>query len=271
MDCNCFNGKKLAKPEMVKLKKISKETPTTTTYYLDYDIAFEPGQFVMLWLPGIDEKPFVIAYKNGKELGITIQRRGKFSQEFEKLKKGSLIGIRGPFGNTFETKNVKNAIIISGGSGTATINLLVDKLLKQKAKVRCIIGARTKNELLMEKILAKKTQLFIATDDGSKGTKGYNTQELEKQILKEKPDCVFGCGPELMMAKAFKFCEKRKIKCQMSLERVMKCGGMGICGACEIDGILVCIDGPVFNNSQLKKMPGFGTYTRDKSAKKILY
>jgi len=264
-----LDKKKISIPKTMVLKKITRETPSINTYFFEHEIEIEPGQFVMLWLPGIDEKPFAISYQNKKEIGISIQHRGKFTEAMEKLKKGNLVGIRGPFGKAFETKGVKKAVIVSGGCGAAAISLLAKKLKSQKTKTKFILGAKTKSELLMEKKLKPLCELQITTDDGSHGIKGFTTQELEKILQKEKVDCVFSCGPEKMMQKVFQLCEKHKTKCQLSLERFMKCGGMGICGACEIDGWLVCKDGPVFSNEQLRKMPSFGKSFREKSGKKI--
>ncbi|MDD5148792.1 MAG: dihydroorotate dehydrogenase electron transfer subunit, partial [Candidatus ainarchaeum sp.] len=111
--------------------------------------------------------------------------------------------------------------------------------------------------------------LYITTDDGSEGEKGFTTGVLERLLQKEKFCSVFACGPEIMLSRVFEICEKNKINCQLNLERFMRCGGMGICGQCAINEWLVCRDGPVFRNEQLRKMLEFGKFARLKSTKKV--
>ena len=86
-------------------------------------------------------------------------------------------------------------------------------------------------------------------------------------MKKEKFDCVYTCGPEVMMSKVFELCKSHSVKCQASLERYIKCGE-GICGHCAIGDLRVCKDGPVFNFYQLKKLEEFGVLRREKTGKR---
>ena len=100
--------------------------------------------------------------------------------------------------------------------------------------------------------------------------KGTASDGMIKTIGEERYDCVYTCGPELMMKKIFEISKKRSLPFQASLERYMKCG-MGICGSCCIDRWLVCRDGTVFDSNQLSCMKEFGTAFRDKDGQRIQY
>ncbi len=255
-------------PLMAKITRIVQETPSIKTFYLGFEMNAKLGQFVMAWLPGIDEKPFTLT-QSGKETAITVQAKGKFTQRMHALKAGDVIGIRGPYGNGFSIKGIKSACIVAGGCGAAPVLLLAQELAKKKIKTTIILGARNGSECLFSKALAKTTKDFhITTDDGSLGEKGFTTQKLEELLKKEKFDCVFACGPEIMLARVFELCEKFGQECQLNLERFIKCG-FGLCGQCVLDGLRVCRDGPVFNSEQLRKSKDFGKFAFLKSGKKV--
>jgi len=254
-------------PKMCRIKEIARETLSIKTFVLDLELNATPGQFVMAWLPGTDEKPFTLT-QIGKEIAITVQEKGKFTKELFSLKEGAQIGIRGPFGKAFDFENVKNACIVAGGCGAAPVLLLAQELAKKNVNLKIVLGARTGKECLFQKKLSEAGELFVTTDDGSLGEKGFTTQVLEKLFEKEKFDCVFSCGPEIMMSKVFEVCEKHNTECQLNLERFMRCS-FGICGQCAINEFRVCKDGPVFFSEQLRKMTEFGKFARLKSAKKV--
>jgi len=254
------------KQEIVKIKKIKKETPTHSTIFFDSHISFQPGQFVMIWLPGCDEKPFTISYQNGQRFGVTIESKGIFTKkiiEFQKKK----IGIRGPFGNGFHIDSkYKNICVVAGGCGMAPLALLIEEILaKKKIKTDIILGARSKQHLLFSK---RFKNLNYCTDDGSLGFHGFVTDFLENKIKTKKYDVVYTCGPEIMMYKVWQICERKKINCFASLERYMRCG-FGVCGACVCGGERVCKDGPVFSSAQLRKLKDFGKKAILKSGKEV--
>jgi len=218
----------------------------------------KPGQFVMLWIPRLDEKPFSVSYA-GKETGITAEKKGKFTESMFRMKEGDKIGVRGPYGKPFEIGG--NACVVAGGCGIAPLSTLIEKL----GNPFVIMGARTKERLIFGKRFGKAK---IVTDDGSSGEKGFTTDVLEQALKEKKFDVVYTCGPEIMMRKVFEICEREGIECQASLERFMKCG-FGVCGQCEINGFRVCKDGPVFSSGQLRDMEDFGKQARLKSGKKV--
>ena len=111
--------------------------------------------------------------------------------------------------------------------------------------------------------------MIAATDDGSYGRKAFTTEVLEEVLGENKEiKIVQTCGPEIMMKKILDICNKYKVECEASLERVMKCS-FGICGSCMINDKLVCRDGPIFNSKQLNKLSEFGNFARLKSGKKV--
>lgn len=256
------------KPAMAKIKRIVQETPSIKTYYLDYSMNAKPGQFAMLWIPGLDEKPFTLT-ASGKECAVTVQCKGKFTKAMCKLKEGDKFGIRGPYGNGFDYAKAKKACIVAGGCGAAPILLLAEQLQAKGIETAIVNGAKTAKECLFKERLEKASKsLYITTDDGGLGEKGFATTVLERLLSKESFDVVFGCGPEIMLKKVFEICEKHKVECQLNLERWMRCA-FGVCGACALGKWLVCKDGPVFKAEQLRNTKDFGERAMLKSGKVV--
>jgi len=239
----------------------------------------QPGQFVMMWLHGIDEKPMGIASCDKKTgiLEFAVAKIGPATIEFHKLKKGDLLGIRGPFGKGF-TLTGKNIAIIGGGTGIAPTKFLTEYALTKGIKTTLFHGARAKNELAFLEYfeaLEKQNKKFFyrpSTDDGSYGFCGFSTECYEdSHNMGEAFDQYYTCGPELMMFTAWKQAVAQKKPIQACLaDRYFKCA-IGLCGQCTVDpvGLRLCIDGPVFDQEQLKEITDFGKYARDKYGKKI--
>ena len=252
-------------PVGIAIKEIINENANVKTFVLDAHLEARPGQFIMVWVPRIDEKPFSLSKISG-DIAITVQKKGKATEKMHEMRAVEILGIRGPYGNGFDAGRAKSACIVAGGIGAAPLVPLAEALQNSTF----ILGARTKNDLLFEDRLRKCSELYITTDDGSAGEKGFNTQVLEKLLAGGKKfDAVFCCGPEPMMRHVFEICEKHRIPLQASLERFMKCGGLGICGQCSVNGIRVCADGPVFGNEMLGKMLEFGISARLKTGKSV--
>lgn len=250
------------------IKKIIRETPKAVTLILEGKINYSHGQFIMLWLPGADEKPFVVSYMDKNSFGITIEEKGKFTKKVADIKTGIEVGIRGPYGNGFKITN--NSIVAAGGLGMAPALSLIKKLRNSII----IQGAKSKEYLLYLKnkeilniIEKNNNKIIYCTDNGSFGIHGFTTDVL-KEMINEKIRTVYTCGPEIMIKKVFEICEEHKIECQVSLERFCKCG-VGICGSCAINDQLVCKDGPVFNSQQIRKLTELGKFARLKSGKKV--
>jgi dihydroorotate dehydrogenase electron transfer subunit len=256
-------------PTIITIIKSTKETTGIKTITFKYPGIVLPGQFFMIWIPGVDEIPMSVSQITKDVKGITFRKIGDATNALYDLKPGSKIGVRGPFGNGF-TLNGKHLLFVGGGTGVAMLTPAVEQARKRKLTSTVIIGVKTKNELFFEDRLGRSgATILITTDDGSKGYKGF-ASDLAKDILrKEKIDAVFTCGPEPMMKTLLSSC--KNISFQASLERYMKCS-MGICGQCCIGkGLRVCIDGPIFNGKTLQQVEDFGVYRRDSAGRKILF
>lgn len=235
-----------------KIKKIEKENYRINTIVLDKSIKAEPGQFLMVWIPGIDEKPFGIAESD--PLTLTIANAGPFSSKVCKLKQGELFSFRGPFGKPFTFGSEKEIILAAGGYGVVPLYFLAKKATKQGINCTVVLGAKTKKDLIYESKFKKlKCDLHICTDDGSKGTKGFVSDALENLLKKKKFNKLYSCGPEPMMKSIAKIADSFGLDYEFSLEAFMKCG-FGICGTCTCGNKLVCKDGPVFSKKELMEM-----------------
>lgn len=243
--------------DVVTIKKVVQEAYDTKTFVFDWDAEVRPGQFIMIWIPGVDEIPMSVSGITDATKSITVKAIGDATNAIHRLGEGDKLSIRGPFGNGFDLSS-KNVLIIGGGVGTAAIMPAV-----VQTGADTIIAARSDKDLIMLDTARKHaSNLWIATDDGSVGFHG-NAVQLMKEKLKEKSyDFIVACGPEVMLYFTYKACEEQDQDCQLSLERYMKCGA-GVCGCCVMDDQRVCRDGPVFTRSQISKLTEFGVSKRD--------
>jgi dihydroorotate dehydrogenase electron transfer subunit len=246
-------------PAPVSIVEIKTETPSVKTFFFDRVFSFEPGQFVMVWVPDVDEVPMALSSPNC----ITVQKVGDATGAMFDLAVGQTMGIRGPFGNGF-TKGEK-MLAIAGGVGAAPLL----PLARSDCVMTMLLGARTEKELLFIDQLDESTDALIATDDGTLGQHGFVT-DLMNEISLATYDRIAVCGPEPMMRAVLAKIDGLGFasRTEFSLHRYMKCG-VGICGSCCIDpeGLRVCRDGPIFSGDQLKKSE-FGHYLRDASGRK---
>lgn len=234
----------------VIIKEIRQETPKVKTFICDISIEAEPGQYVMLWLPDINEKPFGIV--DTHPFTLSIAGVGPFSEKIHRLQAGDKLTYRGPLGVPFTIKGEK-LLLVAGGYGYVPLYCLAKNVAPELRKhITVVIGARTKTDLpFVDQFQSLGCSVLTSTDDGSAGFKGFTTQVVENLLSNESFDSISTCGPEIMMKKIAAIAHDKNIFCQVSLERIFKCGGMGICGECSIRGILVCKDGPVFDGSIL--------------------
>lgn len=259
---------------MLKIEKVVDEARDAKTFVFDYDIGAKPGQFVNVWLPGIDEKPFSVSYQSEEKFAITCFAVGPFSTNLNALREGDRMGIRGPYGTGFTiNSSIRNAVLVGGGCGTAPLAFLANELRKLGANVDFIIGARSTDYLLyVERMKKAGADVHIATDDGSAGFRGFSTELLERFMEKSagRVDIIYSCGPEKMMKKVLDIADRYNKNCELSLERYMKCG-FGICGQCCVDnlGIRVCKEGPVMGREIVKQIFEFNKYKRVASGKKM--
>jgi len=254
-------------PTITTLLTSTTEATDIKTITFRYPKAVLPGQFFMIWIPGVDEIPMSVSEITKDVKGITFRKIGDATNALYDVAPGSKIGVRGPYGNGFKLTG-KHLLFVGGGTGIAMLAPAVEQARKKKLQSTVIIGVKTKNELFFEDRLRRcGATVLVSTDDGSKGYKGF-ASDLAKDILnKENIDAVFTCGPEPMMKTLLSCC--RTIPFQASLERYMKCS-IGICGQCCVgNGVRVCLDGPIFDGKTLKKVEDFGVYKRDAAGRKI--
>jgi dihydroorotate dehydrogenase electron transfer subunit len=244
---------------VTRIASVKTENQTTKTYaFKDARCAkAKPGQFLMLWIPQIDEIPLSIMNTEDNTVAVTVKAIGDATRHLHNMKQGDTIGVRGPFGNHF-TPNNGNVLLIAGGTGTAPLLYLAKQLAVKAKRLAFIMGAKTRNELLFLNQLEPlcTEQPTATTEDGTYGLKCLATQPLEKLLAeegKEKFDMVYTCGPERMTRQVFNLTEKHGVPMEASLERLMRCG-IGICGSCMIGKYRVCKDGPVFNSQRLREV-----------------
>lgn len=246
-------------PTMVKILDVIDEAVGYKTFLFEYPVICNPGQFFMIWLPRVNEKPFTIAYNHNGIVGITVQLKGDFTKKLFNLKRGDFFGVRGAYGNGYEIDRNKKACVITGGSGTATVLPLIEAL----EAPQIIIGSRSKEQLLY---VDRFSKAIYTTDDGSYGYHGTVVQAFQELLKKKKIDVVYTCGPEKMMNFIIQVCIENKIECQFALERYMKCG-IGICGNCTCGKKRVCVEGPVFRLKDLPELTEFNRTYRTKLGK----
>lgn len=260
----------LYQPKKVKILQVIKETPDTKTYVLNSKDKFIPGQFLMVGLWGIGESPISISGESDNtKISLSIKKVGALTREIHKLKKGDYLWLRGPFGRGFdiETLKQKEILVIAGGVGLAPLRPLINSLLKQRndfKNVFILYGAKTPDELLFKKDLStwskkKDLRLLLTVDNPDRKwryAKGVVTELLGKVDFISEQTAAIVCGPPLMMKYTVFELLKRNINASqitLSLERHMKCG-IGKCGHCYLGEKFVCLDGPVFQYSELLKL-----------------
>jgi dihydroorotate dehydrogenase electron transfer subunit len=243
------------------------ETPSTVTLRFRYTPAAAPGQFVMIWIPGDDELPMSLSY-TGNPKGVTIKAMGDTSRSVLSMAKGTLVGIRGPYGNRFDL-SPRRILLVGGGSGTAVLAPAAEAAAQQGSRIVAALGATTAPELLfVDRVKSFAETVEVATDDGSVGHHGFVT-DLSRRLLADRPfDAVWTCGPEVMMRKVIAAAEARHVPVFCSMERQMKCA-MGMCDACALGPYHVCTDGPVFPAERLVTLPEFGKTKRDSSGRRV--
>lgn len=226
-----------------------RESAWTRTIFLDAEVASRPGQFMMVWLPRLGEKPFTLSYPNA----FTVKRAGAFTEALAALRPGEQIGLRGPLGRGYPP--LRRPALIGGGVGIAELRLLA--LASESPSF--VLGGRTAEEILFYEELRALGPVRVATEDGSLGARGLVTH-----LLPVEAESYALCGPERMMAACLPGLPPDRT--YLALERYMKCA-VGLCGQCTCSGWRVCTDGPVFSAARVAQMADFGTRRRAKSGR----
>jgi dihydroorotate dehydrogenase electron transfer subunit len=248
-------------PTAVTIRSVAEENYRTRTLVLDASLDAYPGQFVMAWLPRFDEKPFSLVDADPVTLMVTAV--GPFSRLIHTLRPGDRLWIRGPFGHGYRVPADQHRLaLVGGGYGIAPLHWLARTQTGRASAITAILGARTADDILYadrfqalattspasrvtgHESRATRHTTLITTEDGSLGQAGLVTDALEPLLAAGEIDGVYACGPHGMLAALAGLGERYQVPCQLSWERYMRCG-MGVCGACEHEGKLLCLDGPV--------------------------
>jgi dihydroorotate dehydrogenase electron transfer subunit len=221
---------------------------------------FRPGQFVQVRVDGSPEtflrRPISIHDVDfaRNRYKMLIQVVGKGTETIFKLRAGDSLNVIHPLGNSFTIPDEKSRILlVGGGCGIAPL-LFLGKLLKTRGhSPDVLMGFRNSSRVLEIEEYSKIGNIFITTEDGSTGEKGYVTNHSVLSAVKY--DRIYCCGPDSMMKAVARYCIKNNIICEVSLENLMACG-FGICLCCIAEttrgNICTCTEGPVFNIKELK-------------------
>jgi ferredoxin--NADP+ reductase len=246
-------------------KIVKKEALNTAVKLLEIEAPLiakkaQPGQFIILRTDEEGERiPLTIADYDREKGTVTIifQQVGKTTQVLGALNVGDrILDFVGPLGMASHLDGFKNAVVIGGGLGSAIAYPQAKKLHELGAKVTTIAGFRNKELIILEKEMsAVSNQLFITTDDGSNGNKGFVTDELKKIIEQDASvDLVIAIGPLIMMKFVSQMTKSHGIKTLVSMNPVM-IDGTGMCGGCRVtvagETKFACVDGPDFDGHEI--------------------
>jgi NAD(P)H-flavin reductase len=260
---------------VVTIKDVRPETPGVTTYALDFADAaagaafrFRPGQFNMLYLPGIGEAAISISSdaEEPTTLWHTVRAAGNVTGALARKRPGDRLALRGPFGSSWpmDACRGQDVVIACGGIGLAPLRPAIYHLLRHRAdygRVILLYGARTPRDLLYSGEYAAWRQAGVEVevtvdigDEGWQGNIGVVPVLFYRLRLKAERTWVLTCGPEVMIrfvifeALARRLAPRRIV---LSMERNMSCAA-GLCGRCQFGPVFVCKDGPVFTYERLQ-------------------
>lgn len=253
-------------PERYVVVRRTEETPDTATLTLEPTgrpiPSIAPGQFTMLYAPGIGEVPVSVS-GTGPRLMLTqtIRSVGAVSRALSAKGPGKAIGVRGPFGSHWDLAGAEgdDLLLVAGGIGLAPLRTALLAALTERARYRRIIvliGARSPQELLfwteLEDWRHSGAQVLVTVDRaaaGWTGNVGLVTQLIDRAALDPSRTTALVCGPEVMIRISAWELAARGVadsRIQVSLERNMRCG-VGECGHCQLGPVLLCRDGPVLS------------------------
>jgi ferredoxin--NADP+ reductase len=219
----------------------------------------KPGQFVILKANETGERiPLTMADTNAKKGTLTViyQVVGKSTALFKTLQVGDHYqDVIGPLGKPTHLEKLGTVVCVGGGTGVAVIHPITRGLKEMGNHVIAIIGARTKDLLILEdKMTAASNELHVCTDDGSYGHHGFVTDVLKEVLEKEDVKLVVGIGPVPMMKFVSKLTAEYNVRTLVSLNSIMV-DGTGMCGCCRVSvggkTQFACVDGPEFDGHQV--------------------
>lgn len=246
--------------KLIDNKKLTEEFFILTLQSYGILPEIRPGQFAEIKIEGSQDtflrRPFSIHDVNYSEnrIKILVQIAGKGTKVLSELKNGSDADIIYPLGNSFNLPSSgKKVLLVGGGCGIAPLLFLAKYLKNNDIIPDILIGFRNRERIIEYEDYASLGNLFITTEDGSVGVKGFVTQH--PSLSAKNYDKVYCCGPEQMMKAVARICINNGTECEVSLENLMGCG-IGACLCCVVEtvkgNVCTCTDGPVFNIKDLK-------------------
>ncbi|MFV2065948.1 MAG: FAD/NAD(P)-binding protein [Pirellulales bacterium] len=262
-------------PHLVTIRDIRKELTGTSTYELEFDdpevraqYRFLPGQFNMLYLPGIGEAAISISSdpERHQTLYHTVRVAGGVTQALAHRHVGDHIALRGPFGSAWpmEAARGKDVVVACGGIGLAPLRPAIHHMINHRddyGNVDLLYGARSPRDLLytdqFDAWRDAGINVTVTVDIGNdqwRGNIGVVPVLFYHLRIDPATTCVLTCGPEIMMRFVVFEALARKLSADdiyVSMERNMSCA-LGLCGHCQLGPKFVCKDGPVFTYRQME-------------------
>jgi len=263
-------------PRFLEVRRVIRETADTVTLQLHDPEArtFKPGQFNMLYLFGGGEVAISMSGEPAtpSKLVHTIRAVGSVTRPLADLRRGAMVGVRGPFGSAWPLEEAQrrgcDLLLLAGGIGLAPLRPVIYTVHRNRdryGRMTILYGARNPADLLYDKEVAgwqqPRTHLRTIVDHGDlawRGRIGVITELLAEASFDPLETIALMCGPEVMMRFAERELSRRGMPREnifISLERNMKCA-LGFCGHCMMAGSFMCKDGPVFRLSDIA--PFFG-------------
>jgi len=261
-------------PRPFRVEKVVRDISDTFTLHLRPEegrraFPFDAGQFNMLYQFGVGEVPISISGDPGEpdRLIHTIRSVGTVTAGMAALKKGDVVGVRGPFGSAWPVEEAEGSdvVIIAGGIGLAPLRPVIYHIIANRGKygrLRILYGARTPRDILFRAQLEKwssrlDTFVDVTVDRASgdwHGNVGVVTRLVTHGGFDPEHTVAMVCGPETMIRFSVQALADRGVgndRIYVSMERNMKCA-VGFCGHCQYGGNFVCRDGPVFRFDRIE-------------------
>ncbi len=261
-------------PRPWRVVRVRRETHDTKTLELEptepLSFPFQPGQFNMLYVFGIGEVPISISGdpQEPHRLVHTVRAVGAVTRALCSLKRGDVVGVRGPFGSAWPVEEAEghDVVIVAGGIGLAPLRPALHHVLANRGKygnVVLLYGARTPRDLLYRKELERwrgrfDLQVEVTVDSAGEGWYGHVgvvTTLIPRADFDPAETVAWVCGPEIMMRFTVQALRERGVSPEdvyISMERNMKCA-VGFCGHCQFGPEFVCKDGPVFRFAEIER------------------
>jgi NAD(P)H-flavin reductase len=265
------------RPVPFTVRQAQRETGDTFTLVLEPPqgvsgvFPFSPGQFNMLYVFGVGEVPISISGDPARPEALvhTIRAVGAVTRAMQRLSRGDVVGVRGPFGAPWPVDQAhgQDVVLVAGGIGLAPLRPALYHVLLhrgQYGRVVLLYGARTPRDILFARELKEWRGRFdmeveVTVDRATiewQGSVGVVTKLVDRAPFDPASTMAFLCGPEIMMRFAVLALQRRGVDDQgvfVSMERNMKCG-VGLCGHCQLGPVFVCRDGPVFRYDQIASL-----------------